>query len=217
MKNLLKGMAVLALCLTFSCASQKPLGLAGSNWTLVNNNLHQIEGPAAGTNSAMAFRVYRSGAPSKSTFAKWCGDFQIARVIDMAGTAKNHELAFQAQGICPDIKVIYSEQQDPYVPLTREFLEFFDQEIQKAKTDNVGILFRCTSGSHRAGRLAAYYQMKYQGLTPEQAINEMNKNGVMMPVYEKTLVHQIYALNDYIQNRPCSQAKAYCVKMEPEK
>jgi hypothetical protein len=206
------GILMMLAFLSASCASQKPLPLKGEDWTKVDNNIHQIDGPAPGKNAAMAFRVYRSGVPDKATFAKWCGEYKIARVIDMAGTANNNELKFQKEGVCPDIKIVYSQKQDPTKPVTEEFLKFFDDEIAKAKKDGVGILFRCTTGSHRTGRLAAYYQMKYQGYDAEKAIGDMNKNGVMMPLYEATLVDQVYDLQDYINNKPCSRPKACVIK-----
>jgi len=203
---------IVVLALGLSCAGKKPLGLAGKEWSSTDNNLHQVDGPAAGKSAPEAFRVYRSGSPTKETFAKWCSDYKIGLVIDMAGTAKDHELAFQEKGICPKIKVIYTEKQNPNKPATEEFLNFFDAQIAKARKDGKGILFRCTTGSHRTGRLAAYYQMKYMGLEPPQAIDEMNRNGVLMPVYETTLVRQIYALHDYLHSLPCSQREGSCVK-----
>jgi protein-tyrosine phosphatase len=205
-------LSIFIISFGFSCANYK----AGENWTPVDNNLHQIEGPAPGKDASRAFRLYRSGAPSKKTFAKWCSKYKIDEVIDMAGTAKDHELAYQKQGVCPNIQVIYSETQYVNQPVTEEFLQFFDQEIEKAKINQAGVLFRCASGSHRTGRLAAYYQMKYQNLSPDQAINEMNKNGEHMAVHEATLVAQVNALNDYIHGRPCSQRKKLCVKKASE-
>jgi protein-tyrosine phosphatase len=200
---------------SISCATKKnvrPELLSGPGWTTIDNNLHLIEGPPPGKDAPMAFRVYRSGVPSKETFAKWCSEYKIKRVIDLAGTADKNERAFQKQGICPDIEIIYSEKQTPEQPLSSEFLKFFDAQIEKARKDNVGILLRCTSGSHRAGRLSAYYQMKYQGLTPDEAIAVMDYNGVMMPLYDPILQPQVRALYDYIKNQPCSQKKEFCVR-----
>lgn len=201
--------------LSVSCASKKkvqPELLTGPGWTPVDNNLHQIEGPPAGKDAEMAFRVYRSGVPDEKTFAKWCSEYKIQRVIDLAGTADKNERVFQEKGICPEIEIVYSQKQDPAVPLSAEFLKFFDAEIARAKKDQVGILFRCTTGSHRAGRLAAYYQMKYQGLTAEEAIAVMDYNGMLMRLYAPMLHPQVKALYDFIQNQPCSVEKQYCVK-----
>ena len=133
-------------------------------------------------------------------------------MIDLAGTAKDHELKFEKEGICPNIQILYSEKQDPNKPVSEDFLKFFDDQVARAKKDGVGLLFRCTTGSHRTGRLAAYYQMKYKDMEPEQAIEDMNKCGVMMPVFENALVPQVYALHDYCQAQPCSQKNGYCVK-----
>jgi hypothetical protein len=206
--------------ISISCAPKKgidPELLSGPGWTSIDNNLHLIEGPPSGRESEMAFRLYRSGVPSRDTFAKWCDEFKILRVIDMAGTADKNELAFQGEGICPEIEIIYSVKQDPAQPLSDGFLEYFDEEIQRAKQDGVGLLFRCTTGSHRVGRLAAYYQMKYQGLSPEEAIAVMDYNGMMMHVYDPILRPQVHALYDYIHGKPCSKTKSFCVEIDSDK
>lgn len=200
---------------SISCASKKdvrPELLSGPGYTRVNNNLHQIEGPPPGKDAPMAFRVYRSGVPDADTFARWCSGYKIKRVIDLAGTADKNERIFQKQGICPEIEIIYSEKQFPEKALSEEFLKFFDEQIQQAQKDQVGILFRCTTGSHRAGRLAAYYQMKYQGLTAEEAIAVMDYNGMLMELYDPVLHPQVRALYEYIHQKPCSQKKEYCVR-----
>ncbi len=204
------------VCLMLSCASNKPSVqpelLNGPGWTTENNNLHQIDGPPLSDGDTMAFRVYRSGSPSKETFAKWCRDYHIQHVIDMAGTATDNERAYQKAGICPNIEIIYSEKQDPATPVTKEFLKFFDEQVEQSKSENVGILFRCTTGSHRTGRLAAYYQMKYQDLEPDEAIKVMDHLGVAMAAFDAVLQPQVRALHDYVHGRPCSQPAQYCVK-----
>jgi len=210
-KSVWTGILIAVLILGLSCAGKKPLGMHGEDWTSVNQNLHQVDGPPAGKDAAAAFRLYRSGAPTKETFAKWCGEYKISRVIDMAGTAKTHELKFQKEGVCPNLQIIYSEKQEVNQPVTEEFLKFFDAEVEKARRDQVGLLFRCTTGSHRTGRLAAYYQMSQKNMGAEDAIEEMNREGVTMFLFEKELVPQVYALDDYIHHRPCSQPKNSCV------
>jgi hypothetical protein len=199
-----------------SCAkkvSVRPELLEGPGYTTFDGNLHQIEGPPPGKDAEPAFRLYRSGVPSRETFAKWCDEYKIQRVIDMAGTADKNELVFQEEGICPDMEIVYSVKQNPTKPVSDGFLEYFDQEIQRAKDDGVGILFRCTTGSHRVGRMAAYYQMKNQGLTVEEAIAVMDYNGMMMDVYGPVLRPQVRALGDYLEGEPCSQKKNACVKI----
>jgi len=204
----------IAMALIISCAPKQdvdPSLLEGPGWTEENNNLHLMEGPPPGPDAEDAFRVYRSGAPSKETFAKWCEVYHIERVIDMAGSAPKNEMAFQEEGICPGIEIVYSKKQDPNTPVSDSFIEFFEDEIEQARQDQVGILFRCTTGSHRAGRMAAYYQMKYQGLTAEEAIAVMDYNGMMMYAYDWTLRPQVRAMEDYIQGKECEEAKMFCV------
>jgi hypothetical protein len=211
---------LVVLSLSVSCASKKDIDpelLSGPGWTPEDNNLHQIEGPPPGKDAEMAFRLYRSGAPTEETFAKWCDEYKIKRVIDMAGTADKNELVYQEQGICPDIEIIYSVKQNPGRPVSDGFIELFDEEIQRAKDDKVGILFRCTTGSHRVGRAAAYYQMKHQDLSADEAIAVMDYNGMMMRVYTPVLRPQVRALNDYIKGESCSQDKRFCVEMDSDK
>jgi hypothetical protein len=207
---------VLSACAVRS-SSVRPELMEGPGWTPINNNLHQVDGPPPGEGTDRAFRLYRSGAPSKKTFAKWCGEFNIERVIVLSGTAHGNEFRFQAEGICPDIQVIYNIKQTVSDPVSDGFLELFDEMIESAQEDRVGILLRCESGSHRAGRTAAYYQMKYQGLTVEEAIAVMDYNGMLMPLYDPVLRPQVRALDDYIHGRPCSEKGSACVALDSER
>jgi hypothetical protein len=211
-----RGLASLcALVLAFAlsaCASKqaRPELTSGPGWTTAENNLHQVDG--ATPDGQPGYRLYRSGMPDKETFAKWCQAYKIERVIVMSGDAKTHELAYQAQGVCPNVKVIYNVEQKVEEPVTVEFLTWFDEQVAAAKRDGVGLLFRCQTGSHRTGRLAAYYQMKYQGLSSKEAIAVMNHLGMMMPVFDAWLVPQVRALEDYLKGRPCSQRANACVQ-----
>ncbi len=201
-----------------ACAAKAPARpelLDGPGYTKVEGNLHQIDGPPPG--EGQAFRLYRSGEPDKETFSKWCSVYQIDRVIVMAGTAEKHELAYQKEGVCPDIEVIYNVKQNHNKPVSDGFLEYFDQQIERARNDQAGLLFRCTTGSHRAGRTAAYYQMKYQGLTAGEAIMVMDYNGLLMPLFDPVLRPQVKAMYDYIHGEPCSQMKAFCVQENSDK
>ncbi len=189
---------------------------ADRGWTVINNNLHQIEGPLP-AEPERAFRVYRSGAPSKETFELWCTEFGIERVIVLSGDAGKHELQYQSEGTCQDIEVIYNVEQSHTKPVSDGFLEFFEEQIEKAEQDNVGILFRCQTGSHRAGRTAAYYQMKYQGLSADQAIEIMDHKGLLMPLFDPDLVPQVQAMEDYLEGRECSQKEKYCVEINSDK
>ncbi len=185
--------------------------LKGPGWTTRDNNLHQVDGPAPGQDAAQAYRLYRSGAPSKETFAKWCSEYGIARVIVMSGDAESHEFAYQSQGVCPNLKVVYNVKQEVGEPVSDAFLQWFDDQVASAKRDQAGLLFRCQSGSHRAGRLAAYYQMKYEGLSRQDAIAVMDHLGFMMPLFDPQLRPQVRALDEFLHGQPCDQCKKACV------
>jgi hypothetical protein len=209
-----------ALTVTAACAkksSVRPELLEGPGWTKVDNNLHQVDGPPPGEDSGPAFRAYRSGAPDKETFAKWCDVYKIERVIVMSGDADKHELKYQEEGVCPGIKVIYDVEQNPMSPVGDGFLTLFENEIEKAKKDEVGVLWRCRTGSHRAGRASAYYQMMYQDLTAQEAIAVMDYNGMLMPVFDPFLRPQVKSMHDHINQKPCSQEKRHCVEENSDK
>jgi len=208
---------LLAALLAASCAGKKlsPELKDGPGYTKVNNNLHQLDGPPPGE-PAQAFRLYRSGAPSQETFAKWCSEYGIERVIVLAGTAEKYEFAYQSQGVCPGIQVIYNVHQTVGEPVSDKFLQWFDSQIAAARRDHVGLLLRCQTGSHRAGRLSAYYQMKDQGLSAEDAVGVMNYNGLLMPLFDPALVPQVEAMDDYIHDRPCAQKEKACVQMNSD-
>lgn len=209
------------LIVTSSCAMHRstvnPELLEGPGWTTVNNNLHQIEGPLPGEGPDDVFRLYRSGAPDKETFAKWCREFGIDRVIVLSGTAEKNELSYRSEGICPDIEIIYNVKQTVSDPVSDAFLKWFDSQIESAMSDGAGLLFRCETGSHRVGRTAAYYQMKYQGLTADEAIAVMDYNGMLMPLFDPVLQPQVRAMEEYILGRECSQKESACVDMDSDR
>ena len=185
--------------------------LQDPGYTKKDNNLHQIAGPAPGQGAAKAYRLYRSGAPSQKTFAKWCSEYGIERVIVMSGDAESHEFQYQSQGVCPNLKVVYNVKQKVGEPVSDAFLQWFDDQVESAQRDQVGLLFRCQTGSHRTGRLAAYYQMKYEGLSRQDAIAVMNHLGLLMPLFDLPLKPQVRALDEFIQGQPCDQRKKACV------
>ena len=208
-------LAVLTVAVVLSaCAAKAPVRpelTQGPGFTKQENNLHQVDGPAPGQGAAPAYRLYRSGAPSQEAFAKWCSEYKIERVIVMSGDAESHEFQYQSQGICPNLKVIYNVEQKVGVPVSDAFLQWFDDQVESARRDQVGLLFRCKTGSHRTGRLAAYYQMKYEGLSLKEAIAVMNHLGMMMPLFDIPLKPQVRALDEFIQGQPCDQKQKACV------
>lgn len=171
------------------------------------NNLHLIQAdPETG------FAIYRTARPNARHMRQFC-KLGIEEMMVLSGNAEDYEFKYQEH--CPGLKVIYNKRQRARVAITADFLEFFDKWVQEAKAQGKKIAFRCNCGCHRTGRLAAYYQMKYQGLTTKDAQIIMRKHGKWMFLF-RTLWPQVAAMNDYINGRACSTRKKYCVKEEDE-
>jgi hypothetical protein len=187
--------AVLLLLLsTLHLLSAGPAGAA---------NLHLIESLPNG------FAIYRSGSPrSAAEVAEYCR-LGITEIAVLAGNADRHERRFAAS--CPRLEVVYDEEQDAGDPLTAEFLAWFDGWVGTARREGKKIAFRCNCGCHRTGRLAAYYQMKYQNLVLEDALDVMYKRGKNWALHPE-IEPQVRALKDYLDGKPCSQRGPYCVQ-----
>jgi protein-tyrosine phosphatase len=163
-------------------------------------NLHLVDQLPNG------FKIYRSGVPTENDLREY-SELGIEEIAVLSGDASRRESRFQR--LVPDLEVVYNEKQDEKIPLTQAFLEWFDEWVTDAREDGKVIAFRCRCGCHRTGRLAAYYQMKYQGLGADAAIEIMNRLGRNM-FRHPSLEPQVRALEDYIHGRPCSQEKKYC-------
>lgn len=154
------------------------------------------------------FALYRSGQPEPEALKQWC-DAGVKTVFALNGRANEYKEALEKA--CPGVKIIYDVAQDPGNAVDRTFLELFDQELSRAKAAGYGVLFHCSCGCHRTGRLAAYYRMKYNAWTPERAIEEMNDIGRDMDNHP-SLPAQVNALYDFLQERTCTQPASSCVK-----
>ena len=166
------------------------------------NNLHLIQKTPNG------YAIYRTSEPSAEDMKTFC-KLGITEMMVLSGTAEYNE--FKYQRYCPNLKVIYNVKQDARIPLQAGFLNSFDQWVQSSQAAGKRIAFRCECGCHRTGRLAAYYEMKYKGLTLEQALYNMNKLGRYMHVFPE-LPFQVKSMQDYIRQRPCSVDQKYCVR-----
>lgn len=168
------------------------------------DNTHLIDrDPATG------FEIWRSSRPARaSDFKRLCAA-GIREMMVLDGTGDVDE-KFAAK-YCPGFKVIYNVEQRTRVPLSTEFLAFFDDWVAKAREQGQKIAFRCHCGCHRTGRLAAYYQMKYLGMSAEQAIVQMNHYGRVMFLFPY-LRPQVRALADHLASKPCSQRGSHCVR-----
>ncbi len=154
------------------------------------------------------FSVYRSGQPETPAIAEWC-KAGVKSIYALNG--RGSEYAEQLAKDCPQAKIIFDLAQDADVAVDHAFLEDFDREITSAQAGGYGVMFHCNCGCHRTGRLAAYYRMKYNQWTADQAIAEMNSIGKDMDEHVN-LIPQVRAMDDYIHARPCSQEARYCVK-----
>ncbi|MCC7442098.1 MAG: dual specificity protein phosphatase family protein [Bdellovibrionales bacterium] len=171
----------------------------------LGNNLHLID-----SDPGNGFALFRTSKPSRKDMRKFC-ELGIQEMMVLSGTAKKHEYKYADE--CPTLKVIYNEGQSTSTPVTEAFLRQFDEWVQNAQATGKKIAFRCECGCHRTGRLAAYYQMKYQGLTAEDAKIIMRKHGQWMLFYPH-IFKQVDAMADYVAGRPCSLQPKYCVGEE---
>ncbi len=165
------------------------------------NNFHEIETDDNG------FAMYRYGQPSREGVRELC-DKGVQEVMVLSGNAKDHEFKYQDE--CPGLKVIYNIKQSSTTPVTKEFLETFDKWVADSKEQGKKIAFRCACGCHRTGRLAAYYQMKYQHVSLEDALLLMKKHGKYMFLMPH-LIPQVKDMHDYLAGLPCAQKEKHCI------
>lgn len=166
------------------------------------NNLHLIE-----ANRETGYAIFRTGAPGKADMVQLC-KLGVTEMMVLSGDAQKYE--FKHASACPTLKVIYNEEQDSEIPLSDTFLQNFDAWVASAKAQGKRIAIRCYCGCHRTGRLAAYYQMKYQNLTVKDALDLMHQRGKLMLFYQH-LKPQVKAMANYINGEPCSVDFEYCV------
>lgn len=173
-----------------------------------------LSGCGKGQNLAMSpletsggYGVYRSGQPTDDQIKSLCG-LGVRQVFALNGEGGKYEQALKSN--CPQAEIVYNVMQDADSPTSIAFLQKFDDAVSKARSEGTGILFHCSCGCHRTGRLAAYYRMKYQGWTADQAIKEMLEVGKDMDGHP-TLPGQVRAMEDYIKGRSCQQEARYCL------
>jgi hypothetical protein len=167
------------------------------------NNLHLID-----NDETTGFALYRTSAPDAGDMRRFC-KLGITEMMVLSGTAAKHEIRHAKE--CPTLKVIYNVAQSTKVPVSRGFLNAFDDWVKDAQVQGKKIAFRCECGCHRTGRLAAYYQMKYQGLTLADAKAIMSRHGQWM-LFFPHIYKQVNALSDFIYGRVCSTKRKYCVR-----
>jgi protein-tyrosine phosphatase len=149
---------------------------AQSLWTtpVSAGNLHLIEQLPNG------FAIYRSGKPRVEDLDRF-KRLGITEIAVLSGNAEKHELKHRE--VYPELEVVYNEKQTHRRLPDETFLDWFDQWVEDARQTGKKIAFRCNCGCHRTGRLAAYYQMRWQNLTYEDAAIIMKKHGRRMFFY----------------------------------
>lgn len=172
-------------------------------WKWGKNNIHLIE-----ADSNNGFALYRTSKPNARDMREFCR-LGITEMMVLSGSANNHEVKYAKD--CPTLKVVYNVKQATNTPVDRAFLESFDAWVEDAQKTGKKIAFRCECGCHRTGRLAAYYQMKFQHLSLADAHQLLIEHGKWMFFYPQ-IIKQVVALNDYVQGRACSTEAKYCVQ-----
>lgn len=166
------------------------------------NNLHLIQSAPNG------FAIYRASNPDANDVKTFC-DLGISEIMVLSGNAEEAEFKYQAA--CPTLKVVYNQKQNSKIPLDKNFLDGFDNWVKTSQAAGRKIAFRCACGCHRTGRLAAYYEMKFKGLSLNAALENMNRFGKYMYLFPQ-LVPQVKSLKDYIEGSACSVEPRHCVQ-----
>lgn len=180
---------ILGLILTFS-------------FTSFGANTHLID-----ANSETGFAIYRTSKPKAKEMRELCR-LGIEEIMVMSGNAEQFENKYSKY--CPSLKVIYNKKQKAKIPMEASFLAEFDAWVKDSQEKGKKIAFRCNCGCHRTGRLAAYYQMKYQGLSAVDAKIIMKKHGKYMFLFGY-LKPQVDALKEFIDGKECTKRSKYCV------
>jgi protein-tyrosine phosphatase len=152
-------------------------------------NLHLIEKLPNG------YAIYRLGKPDEEGMLEM-RELGIQEIAVLSGNAEKHEEKYRH--LYPELEVVYNEKQRVRKLPDPAFLDWFDAWVEEARREGKIIAFRCDCGCHRTGRLAAYYQMKWQNLTYEDAVEIMMEHGRRMFFYP-SLPDQVRELQKRIE------------------
>ena len=154
------------------------------------------------------FALFRSGQLSAAELAELCR-LGVRELVVLDGGGER-ECAMRDR-VCPELKIRYDSAQSARQPVTAEFLSAFDAWIEEARAADRKIALRCRHGWHRAGRLTAWYRMRFEGRSPEEAVSEMLEAGRLMKRHPQ-LVPQVQAMADLLAGRPCAGDPEHCVR-----
>lgn len=152
------------------------------------------------------FAVYRSGELSRRELRRLCS-LGVEELLVLDGSATDRECRMRQ--LCPDLRVRYNFAQDPESPVSVEFLKAFDRWIEEGRASGRKLAFRCRHGWHRAGRLTAYYEMRFMGASVQEAIDEMQSRGHWMWRHPR-LDPQVRAFAELLAGQPCSGGVEVC-------
>lgn len=155
------------------------------------------------------YEIYRTGRLTKAEFAALCQQ-GVRQMVVMDGSADRRECAWRDE-LCPEMVVRYDQEQDVEDPLSEDFLAAFEGWVREAKLEGEKIAFRCFQGYHRAGRIGAWYRMRFQNLPPDAAWALLEHYGRFLWLHPQ-LEPQVEALWDHVHDRPCSTEARFCVR-----
>lgn len=159
------------------------------------------------SNAATGFALYRSGQLSGAELAQLCSQ-GVEELLVLDGGAADRECRMLRQ-TCPGLRVRYNFPQNEKDPVSPEFLGAFDRWIEEGRAEGRKLAYRCRRGWHRAGRLTAYYQMRFMGASVREAMDEMQARGRFMGWYPQ-LNPQVEALGEWVAGKPCSMGAEVC-------
>ena len=172
------------------------------------NNLECIGGDCRGP----GYAVYRSGNPGEDEWRAVCGPWKTDFIVLDDNHWQKREADYRSH--CPRGTVVYARSQDLFRSLDTGFLAVFDEVIARAKAEGRKILFHCKLGTHRTGRLAAYYELKDEGWTLSSAMEDFNQHiSFVTRLYafhlNSRVRHQILGIEAFLRNASTCQGRAH--------
>lgn len=172
------------------------------------------EAPEAVVDDATTgFALYRSGRLSPADLSYLCS-LGVKEILVLDGEGAERECLLK-ETLCPDLEVRYDFAQEEDTPVSLDFLQAFDAWIEEARREGRKVAFRCRHGWHRTGRLAAYYRIRFEEASAEEANREMQEIGHMMWKHP-TLAGQVAAYGNIVAGEPCTAGSDTCPNLESD-
>lgn len=159
------------------------------------------------------FAIYRSGRLGREELKKLCAE-GVEEIVVLDGSAEAFECALR-DSVCPGLSVRYNRAQSPDEPVSGDFLTAFDAWVEESRLAGRRISFRCRRGWHRAGRLGAWYRLRFDGASIAEALSEMHRVGRMMALHP-SLDAQVEAYGRLLAGEPCVEDRGSCPGAGPD-